>query len=367
MTFEIRLILDQSLQPEDIVVGVDDQPVQVVFEFNHVVVRQKHEGFLHLLKLTNVTGKRFSIQQVQVGGCDVRKLIYLSHVENSQGHKFQPATELWESGQTWVLPFGYPLSGWLELVEKKIVNDLFGKNLLDQFEFYYPQSLILDPARFPQMVRDFYQHNFGFTMLNRQDCDAVKIPYMTYCKSIDNDLVSAAEQEVNSNLDYVMAHGLSYSQYKSNLEEYQFESTDQCWRIIWLSRDREATEAAALFPQVKQLVDSLGLDHWYVFIGVLPPGGFIYPHLDYDTNKASNPDYRSYQGCTQLYIPLSWPAHNYIKFAGAGILSLESGQAMVINNDNFVHSVVNASNQNRIVLSVRSHQKILDDCDWANK
>jgi hypothetical protein len=365
MTFEIRLILDQSLQPEDITITVDDQPTIFAIDFNTLIIRQPHQGFLHLLKLTNITGKRFSIQQVQIGECDVRKLIYLSHIENPNGQRFQPATELWETGQVWVLPFGYPLSGWLELVEKKIVNDLFGKNLLEQFKFYYPQSLTLDAAQFPQMVRDFYQHNFGFTMLDHQDRDPVKIPYMNYRKSINSDLVSAAEQEVNSKLDYVMTHGLSYSQYKSNQQEYQFESTDQCWRIIWLSRDRVDTEAAALFPQIKQLVDSLDLDHWYVFVGLLPPGGFIYPHLDYNTNLASNSDYRSYQGCTQLYIPLSWPEHNYIKFAGAGVLSLESGQAMVINNDNFVHSVVNNSNQNRIVLSVRSHHKILNDCDWA--
>jgi hypothetical protein len=365
MTFEIRLILDQSLQTEDITVSVDDQPVRVDFEFNHVVIQQPHEGFLHLLKLTNVTGKRFSIQQVQIGGCNVRKLIYLSHIKNPNGQRFQPATELWEAGQIWVFPFGYPLSGWLELVEKTITNNLFGQNLLEQFKFYYPESLLLDPDQFPQMIRDFYQHNFKFTMLDRQHRDPVNLPYMTYCKNINGDLISAAKQEVNSQLDYVMTHGLSYGQYKNNQEEYQFKSADQCWRIIWLSQDRMATEAAALFPQVKALVNSLDLDYWYVFVGVLPPGGFIYPHLDYDTNKAANPDYQDYRGCTQLYIPLSWPANNYIKFAGAGILSLESGQAMVINNDSFVHSVVNNSNQNRIVLSVRSHHKILNDCDWA--
>lgn len=363
MTYEIKITFDQDLLPDDFSIAIDESPVAFELVQRQAIVAQPGSGFLHKLKLVNVIGKRFRIEQVQVGACDLRKLIYLSWVQNPQGEIFQPATELWEAQQVWTLPFAYPLSGWLEQVEKKITNDLFGQNLQSLFDCYYPQSVQLDPEKFPQMIRDFYEHNFSFTVLDRTQPDLLQLPYMVYTHAIDPALVAQARQEVEHNLDYVMANGLSYGQYQANQAEYSFESNTACWRIIWLSKDKKTTAAAELFPAVNRLVESQGLDHWYVFVGVLPPGGFIYPHLDFDTVKASSEAYSAYQGCTQLYIPLSWPAGNLIKFAGAGVVSLHDGQAMVINNDNYVHSVVNDSDQTRIVLSIRSHQNIIDRCN----
>ena len=363
MTYEIKITFDQALLPDDFSIVIDESPVAFELEQQQVRITCAHSGFLHQLKLTNISGKRFRIEQVQVGACDLRKLIYLSWIQNQNGQLFQPATELWEAQQVWTLPFAYPLSGWLEQVEKKITNDLFGQNLQGLFDCYYPQSVQLDAQKFPQMIRDFYEHNFSFTVLDPKQPDLLRLPYMTYDHPVDPDLVAQARHEVEHNLDYVMANGLSYGQYQANLTEYSFESNSACWRIIWLQKDKKTTSAAELFPAVNRLVESQGLDHWYVFVGVLPPGGFIYPHLDFDTAKASSQAYSEYQGCTQLYIPLSWPAGNLIKFAGAGVLSLDSGQAMVINNDNYVHSVVNDSDQNRIVLSIRSHQNIIDRCN----
>ena len=121
-------------------------------------------------------------------------------------------------------------------------------------------------------------------------------------------------------------------------------------------------ETAEQFPAVTALLDSLALDQWYAFIGVLPPGGFIYPHRDFDTAKQNNDSYQEYKGCTQLYIPVYWPKDNYIKFADAGILNFESGQSVVINSDYYSHCLVNNSDQNRIVIGVRCHQDILKDC-----
>jgi hypothetical protein len=366
MHFQIHLTLDQPLLSDDIEIKVDNSVVNFVSSHQTITVEYSSTGFFHTLKLKNITGKRFCIKNVNIGGCNLRKLIYLSYVQNKDGQKFQPAAELWEAQQVWVLPFGYPLSGWLEAVDKKITNNLFGQNLVSRFEFFYPPSVKLDPVKFPQMVRDFFEHNFSFTMADRDVLDPLQIPYMSYDKPVDSELIELARQEIINNIDYVMDHGLSYGQFQANKAEYNFESTNSCWRIIWLSKDKKPTDADPNFPAVNKLVESLDLDHWYVFVGLLPPGGFIYPHLDYDTNLASIEEYKHYQGCTQLYLPLQWPEHNYIKFGGAGIVSLESGQAMVINNDSFVHSVVNASDQPRIVLSVRAHNSILKNCAFLD-
>jgi hypothetical protein len=366
MHFQIQITLDQPLLSNDIEIKIDNNVVNFVLNYETITVEYPSLGFFHMLELKNITGKRFCVKSVDIGGCDLRKLIYLSYVQNKDGQTFQPATELWEQQQVWILPFGYPLSGWLETVEKKITNDLFGQDLISRFKFFYPPSVKLDSDKFPQMVRDFFEHNFSFTITDRTVVDPLQIPYMSYNKLVDSELIELARQEIINNIEYVMDHGLSYGQFQANKAEYSFESTNSCWRIIWLSKDKKPTDAGPNFPAVNKLVESLNLDHWYVFVGLLPPGGFIYPHLDYDTKLASVEEYKHYQGCTQLYIPLQWPKHNYIKFGGAGIVSLESGQAMVINNDNFVHSVVNAGDQTRIVLSVRARHSILENCVFSD-
>ena len=50
-------------------------------------------------------------------------------VDNA-GKIFQPATQLWQAGQIWILPFGFPVSAWLELTEQKIPANLFGQDIL---------------------------------------------------------------------------------------------------------------------------------------------------------------------------------------------------------------------------------------------
>jgi len=156
----------------------------------------------------------------------------------------------------------------------------------------------------------------------------------------------------------VFEQGINYTQYSSNIEEY----SKSFWRVVWLKQNHKyGTDMAAQFDKVLNLIDSLDLDTWHVFIGVLPPGGFIYPHKDRDTHKATSDQYKFYQGCTALYIPIVWPEKNYIKFAGVGTLPIQQDQPMVINNDFFTHCVINDSQENRVVIGVRAHQDILAD------
>ena len=359
MQCEIRITFDQVLDSSDLALTIDNTPVLFDLTANTAAINYPAQGLFHVLRLSNPTNKKFAIQQVQVGGSDLRKLIYLSWMQTHDGQRVQPATEFWENNQTWVLPFGYPLSGWLEEVERKIPNDLFGKNLRDYFNFYFPESIKIN-NQFPSMVQDFYQHNFSFTALGKDQ--VLDCPYLQYQRPIDQTLLAQARQEIIENTNYILEHGLNYGQYQSNISEYDMQNNDQCWRRVWLTLDRAPAESAELFPKVGTLIDSLGLDYWYSFIGLLPPGGFIYPHRDYDTFKQTAEEYFPYQGCTQLYIPIDWPCNNWIKFAGAGVLNLEAGAPMVINNDAYTHCLVNDSDQNRLVVGIRCHKNILNDC-----
>jgi hypothetical protein len=359
MNFSVQLTVDSDVTADDITIVVDDRSAEFTIKNQCIEVLACGVGF-HVLRLTNNTHKRFNIGQVKINGCDLRKLIYLSYLENQIEQKFQPATELWESGQTWVLPFGYPVSGWIETVEQRIPNNLLGQNLLDNYCFYYPESIRLENSLLPQTVKDFYEYNFNFTMVDKSVADATKIPYMKYQKEISAELIEVANQEVQDNLEFIESVGTEYGQHNDNLKEFQ----KSAWRILWLSKKKIKTSEFDKFPCIQKLIDSLDLDYWQAFIGVLPPGGFIYPHKDIDIQTLNNKQYENYRGCTQLYIPLSWPAGNYIKFAGAGTLSFESKKPMVVNTDHFTHSVVNVSDQTRYVLAIRSHNDIINNCSF---
>ena len=358
MTYVIQLYLDQTLCQGDVDVYLDGRPISYTATDKSLTVTGQHAGFFHVLQIVNLTETRFGILKVTIDECDLRKLLYLSYSEDQQGRRRQPATELFEPGQRWVLPFACPVSGWLETVGRKLPNNVFGQDLMSESCFYYPQSRILDEQKFPKIVCDFYKHNFDFSIIDRTETDPCKIPFMRYNKTMDPDLLDQARQQIQDLMPMVFEQGINYTQYSSNIEEY----SKSFWRVVWLKQNHKyGTDMAAQFDKVLNLIDSLDLDTWHVFIGVLPPGGFIYPHKDHDTHKATSDQYKFYQGCTALYIPIVWPENNYIKFAGVGTLPIQQDQPMVINNDFFTHCVINDSQENRVVIGVRAHQDILAD------
>jgi hypothetical protein len=348
---------------KDLKIFINDIPVD--FEINNDLVKiswPKQIG-IHQLKLILQTNTRVEIQQVIVDHCDLRKLLHLSWAHDNHGNRSQPATELWEAGQQWILPFGYPLSHWLTLNENKFQNGVYGQNLLEKFWQWHPTNIVL-PESFPQIIRDFFQYNFDYTVVDKSKFSSMDIPYMKYVPEISKILVDQAAQEITNNLNSIIKQGHNYGSFVKNQKEFDLNDDDQ-WKIIWLLKSDSSKKFTEEFSAVWKLVDSLNIDFITVFIGVLPPGGFIYPHID-DVNL-DNPAYAQYQGCTQIYIPLKWPEDNYIKFANAGILDSNTGP-VVVNNQGFAHAVVNNSNEHRYVLAVRANiVDIFDRCTPETK
>lgn len=366
--FDIHLQIDYDLLlSSDVEIFIDKIPTEFSIIGNCINITTNVMGFFHVLQLRSKTNKRFNIEQVHIGGCDLRKLIFLSYMINNRDETFQPSTELWEADQTWTLPFGYPVSGWLQLVENKIPNGVLGQNLSALYEIFYPLSLKLDPS-YPQILRDFFEFNFDFTLVDKDNLTADQVPYLSYNKPIDQDLITEAKHEVQANLANILASGmgLDYGQKDQNFKEFKSLTKPTSWHIIWLRKELQDQDVIQQFPKVNQLIRSLGLDHWHSFIGILPAGGFIYPHRDFSRQKSQNSHYQNYSGCTQLYIPLTWPSDSWIKFGGAGILNFNLGQPMVINNDHFTHALVNQSDQPRITVGLRCHRDIIDHCDFFN-
>lgn len=345
-----------QIDPGDIRIELNNQVTEFTLADNGIFINTDCEFGLHKLTITSLNDVRLEILQVFINGCSLRKMLYLGWIENSDHQKFQPGSVIWEANQTWHLPFGHPVSYWLELVESKFPNGMLGTNLYEKYWIYYPDRMIVDSDKFPKIIADFFLHNFNFVAIPKETAIAEQIPYVWYKKSIPHDLLELAGCEVVKNVDSGTTE--SYTQRRENQKEFgnKFNSN---WNVTWLYKYGERLPLANDYPHVQAIIDLLDLDCWSVFIGKLSPGDFIYPHVD-DMNK-SKPEYVNYQGCTQLYVPLVWPEGSFIKFAGAGILPMNN-ELMVINNDTFTHSVVNTGNQPRYALGLRVHNKILNDC-----
>lgn len=348
----ILIYITGNVVASDLAIVIDDKPVEFDLVDNIISIKTHVELGLHKLKIINCSDIRWVIDQVLLQGTSLRKLLYLSWSDTTEGQRIQPCTELWAQNQCWTLPFGYPVSHWINLAETKIPNDYYGKDLTDKFSLWFPDRLEIAES-FPQVVRDFFNYNFDFTVVDKDQFEVKHVPYVTYQGAIAQDLLEQATNEILHNVDIAMAHVQNYGQYADNKKEFDLPE-DQSWRIIWLKRYNQPRAWHEKYSATWQLIDSLGVDFCQAFVGVLPPSSFIYPHTDNTTNK--DLDNSPYIGCTQLYIPIQWPDGNYIKFARAGIINMDSGP-MLVNTECFTHAVINQSNQYRHVLAIKLNKK----------
>jgi hypothetical protein len=343
----ILISITSDVVASELEISIDNLPVDFELIDHTITISEPGKFGLHKLKIVNRSDNRIAFDQVSINGSSLRKLLYLSWATTATGQVIQPCTELWERDQCWILPFGNPLSHWISVTETKIPNDYYGRDLSENFCIWYPDSLEL-PDHFPQTVRDFFNYNFDFTIVNRLNFDHRYVPYVKFQDQIDAELLAKATTEIINNTDIVLTQGTGYGQHADNQKEFNL-SDEKIWKRVWLKRRRQPRDQQEQFAATWELIDSLGMEIWSVFVGVLPPGGFIYPHTDNTTDKDLNNS--PYVGCVQLYIPIHWPDDNYIKFSNAGILSMEDGP-MIVNTDRFTHAVVNNSDQYRYVLAI---------------
>ena len=327
-------------------VTVNNHLVEWQYDNQYITVSNLVAG-LHQLKITNLVDQRINIKQVLVDGGNLEKLLYLSWGTTNSGQRFQPDTELWEAGMTWILPVGCPLSNWIDVAGKQIKNNLYGQDLSNHYHLYYPDSHIITHPTVPKLVKDFYKYNYNFTAIDKNNVDLTQVPYMKYNQEIPSALLENIVQDLHNNI---------------TVDEV-FASSN--WKVWWVLKHSVQDMTVIIseldrYPGIQQLLTHLKLDALHCFLGYLPPGASIHPHID-DINIHLRENYPNYQGCTQLYIPLEWPAGSSIKFAGVGTVPIDRG-SYVINTDYLTHAAVNTGGRGRWILAIRCHQDIANDC-----
>jgi len=352
----IVINISGAIQESEIEVFIDQIPTKFTLRQNKIEIESDLDFGLHQLRINSFAYKRWQISNITVNDSSLRKLLYLSWACSNTTSHIQPCTEFWEPGMSWILPFGYPVSHWVSLVESKIPNGEYGKDLTKNYFIWYPDRVQIQGA-FPQIVKDFFWHNFDFVVVDKNQMDLKKIPYMQYKNAISDELITLATGDINNNLNIIQQGVTSYSGHLAEFDSY----TDQHeWKNIPLKKENGTCCNVMQLPHVWKLLDSLNLSVLYAFIGVLPAGGFLYPHKDdvHDLTPATT-------GCKLLHIPLQWPAGNWLKLSGNKALNLADTGAMIINNNYFTHAIVNTSDRPRYTLILRTDSLIYNHCEIA--
>lgn len=329
----------QNSKFESLIVTVDGQPVTYTMKNNEIIVDGPMFIGLHELTLA-IVGERLEIIDASINGCSVRQGLYFSFLKDGDDI-YQPASTIWKQSQIWFFRFGNPVSHWIKLLNEKFSSNELGTNLLEKFDIYWPESIDIDQS-YPQLIKDYFKYNFDFLVLEKTNRSKHDLPYCT----IDNFVVPVEVlNEIYENIDYIQETQTVPSQHQYNIVDDQSFNKDKAWSVSYLYRKNCKNLDATRLPYSFNFVDSLCLDISFAFIGILNPRQYVMPHRDLTYNPLEK-----YAGCTQIYIPLDWPdGACYFKFADVGLLPQK---VCVINNQNFVHGLINDTNRCRVVIGI---------------
>lgn len=331
--------------PKHLSISIDHSDVQFVIDNNKININDNCDIGIHTLRIQLLdVGSRLEIQDVKINSVSVRQTLYFGWIEQNK-EKLQPATVLWDTNQVWTLPFLNPVSHWIGLLGEKLEHNVLGKNLFDLYRIHIPESIEIS-SKYPQGLRDFFKYDFDCVIVPRQQCRSQDIPFETFDLAVD---ISSLYQEIYQNLEFLKTVADKYIQVEYNLLDDPGVDLENIWFNVKILKDRYGQKTCKVnkdtLPLTYGFVDSLGIDYYQITITVLPPGGYLYPHID----RRPESDPEEYKGCKDLYIPLNYPAGAAIKFRSAGV-PLQG--PIITNPQYFSHAVVNDSDQTRIVLIV---------------
>jgi hypothetical protein len=341
---EIKLNLNES-DFKKLRVCVNRRDVDYSVDNDTVSIFCNIDMGIHQLTLQLADGAKVSINDVLIDTASVRHTLYMSYIKTSTGKINQPATVVHDQLQTWVLPFGYPVSRWLELTSSKIQPFDFGKKLYEIYDIIYPDSIELTTLQ-PKVIQDFFKHNFDFYCRPKTDINF--LPQRKCNIDISTYNVQEVLDEIADNILWIQEHQRPNSENHYNERGWHgWDNGNSPWIIFKIYDGCKCVLPTERLPKLQSLIKKLPVNGVILSagLGILAPGTAIHPHTDKKSNHVPG-----MHGCNVLYIPLLWPLGNYFKIASAG--SIDSDSPWFINVTDYVHAAVNDSNQTRIILNI---------------
>ena len=329
-------------------ITINDDPVDYTIVGNCVQINVDVQFGLNLLKIRCpvVADQHIALTDFSLNDTSIRQALYLTY------HDSVSSTWIVEQYPELTIPFGNPMSWWLTETTKKIYSHLYGTNLYEKYDIYYPVSINVDQHACPKLMKDFMRYNFGFHLVDKQKpiWQNSEIPWVRANLVYDEDLLWN-EFEQNQAV-------LGRTSYTPKQNEHNSRDPVKTvpWQVSLVKRNTPTGMVTEYtreeLPEYYKLLDqleSLGIKVLHAFIGAVYPNSYVAPHTD-DFYKY-NEIYQQALGCTQIYIPIKWKTGNYFKFADVGFMPYDGG-AYIVNNADFVHGSLNLSDQVRYTVGM---------------
>lgn len=199
------------------------------------------------------------------------------------------------------------------------------------WEHEFPKNQICDIN-----LRDFWTQSIPLVRLDWANIDTSLI--LQKCQELIADFKQVQTQKQPEWWQRPRSQGWSILAIKPVEAGYNFKDY-LGYGKVWQDTDCDRQQ---YFPDLFSQMFALGLPMKYVVAYKLAPWGWLAPHKDPKTDKE-----------TMNYFYISVNTTAKIRIWPVGEISLQPGKMMLFNQNNFVHSVVNESDHDRIVLSGR--------------
>ena len=213
---------DCNFDTRDVVLSINDNPVDHQIENNIIIINNDIGMGLNLLEINLISKKENFILKIKdfiLNKVSSRQTLYLAFSQ-LEGKNFC-TTWLTDRDNIITIPFGNPMSWWLSECAKKIPNMSYGTNLYDQYTIFYPKSIEIDGG-FPRIMQDFMKHNLGFHVVAKTEYENPlhnkKIPYLRVDLDYDED---ALFDEFSKNIDLLESDDFSPKQNEYNSREIE--------------------------------------------------------------------------------------------------------------------------------------------------
>lgn len=355
----IQLVFDENtnLVEYDFEVFLNKNPINFTCKNNIINIDSDQIVFginmLQIKRLTLFNNNTIKIENFFLNDSVSRHTLYLSYSQDKDA----------KINNTWLghyseltIPFGNPMSWWVCECSQKIKYKLFGTNLYENYEIFYPEPMTIN-NKFPRMMQEWFKHNFKFHIYHKDDLKDFevnrRVPYFKIDFAFDekglyNELhngISVVEHNKRTHKtrqdSFNRKDAANMPTYNSTWAVYDTvlpcERGDDLW--AWKKTSVPTKEQWPLFYDLLERITNDGIKIAFVFISQTNGQSFVAPH-------GHQEDYGFYQ----LSFPLGWTDESYFKMDGVGLLPTDT--AFVINSSDYLHGTVNPTLDVRYVIGV---------------
>ena len=284
----------------------------------------------HLLRLP-YEGTKIEITDILINDESIEELLYTSYFQRDTGEIHQPSCAVWAEGnfKLWV----HTNPGlYKAFVREQVTYGDYGKNLFEDYMLTVDEPVTFK-HRYPASIEYHYNRSYGPHWWHKIDA------FRPWC-ALDNDYFADIDRE----------------QLAAEIKElskffYYPVKTNTDWYIWALKRQSDVPlvpVSEIQQPMVRKLLERIGytsvLD---ICLQAQEPRSFIDIHVDSHRKREGLPYLKA---CKKFYWALNHNEDMYFKYRKAGLLPMD--QPLLINSDGHIHSVVNDSDDLKMVVVI---------------